>query len=253
MRAEYGWRGRVGVIVPPANGTVEPELAAMLPSGVALHAARLPGRVVEDTSVGLRERFLGYNRSLAAVADSFGGMALSAVCLGVTGCCYLAGTDGEEALLSDLRAGGAPHAITAARALRVLLEALGRLRIGLVVPYPAWVTELATAYWRSSGFEIAEIVPLPDVVSIYAVDTGKVVAAAEGLRASGADVILLSGTGVPTLPAIERLAGSLGVPVISSNLALGWWILRTLDGIDPGESPAPGLRQLGRWLAPAGR
>jgi maleate isomerase len=136
--------------------------------------------VSEDTSVGLRERFLGYNRRLATVADSFAGMALSAVCLGVTGCCYLARTDGEEAILNGLRAGGAAQAITAARALRTLLEALGRSRIGLVVPYPAWVTELATGYWRSSGVEIAEIVPLPDVVSICAVDTGKVVAAPRG-------------------------------------------------------------------------
>ncbi|MGH7263556.1 MAG: hypothetical protein ACREMB_01725, partial [Candidatus Rokuibacteriota bacterium] len=119
-------------------------------------------------------------------------------------------------------------------------------------PYPAWVTELATVYWRASGFEIAAIVPLPDVVSIYAVDTEKVVDAAEGLRASDADVILLSGTGVPTLRAIERLAGSVPLPVISSNLALGWWILQTLGGIDVGESPAPALRQLGGWLGSVG-
>ncbi|MGH7268694.1 MAG: hypothetical protein ACREMB_28080, partial [Candidatus Rokuibacteriota bacterium] len=128
MGPEDGWRGRIGVIVPPANGTVEPELAAMLPPGVAFYTARLPGRVSEDTSVGLRERFLGYNRSLATVADSFGGMALAATCLAVTGCCYLAGAEGEETLLKDLRAGGAPNTITAARALRRLLEALGRSR-----------------------------------------------------------------------------------------------------------------------------
>lgn len=250
MRPAYGWRGRVGVIVPPANTTVEPELTAMLPAGVSLHAARLPGRVSNDTSVGLRERFLAYNRCLASVADSFGGTTLSAVCLGVTGSSYLAGADGEEALLAALRAGGAPRAITAARALRQLLEALARPRIGLVVPYPAWVTELAMAYWRSSGFEVADVVSLPDVVSIYAVDTGKVVAAAEALRTSSAQVVVLSGTGVPTLPAIEQLAERLPVPVISSNLSLGWWILKTLGGTDPGDPPSPALRLLRRWLGP---
>ena len=59
----YGWRGRVGLIVPPANMTVEPEVADMLPKGVSLHATRLPGQVSEDTSIGLRERFEGYNRA----------------------------------------------------------------------------------------------------------------------------------------------------------------------------------------------
>ena len=72
MKPEYGRRGRVGLIVPPANVTVEPELAAMLPSGASLHVTRLPGQVSEDTSIGLKERFEGYNRSLATAAASFG-------------------------------------------------------------------------------------------------------------------------------------------------------------------------------------
>jgi maleate isomerase len=129
-----------------------------------------------------------------------------------------------------------------------LLKALACRRIGLVVPYPAWVTELATVYWQASGFEIAQVVSLPDVVSIYAVDTAKVVAAAQELRTSNADVILLSGTGVPTLPAIEQLAGRMEVPVISSNMSLGWWIEKALGDSDLRDTPSPALRSLHRWL-----
>src|SRR5262245_6790252 len=128
----YGWRGRVGLIVPPANLTIEPEIAAMLPEGVSLHATRLPGQVSEDTSVGLLERFEWYNRTLAAPANPFGGANLSALCLGVTGCSYLAGADREEKLLTDLRAGGVAHVITAARAIRLLLAAFGRRKVALV-------------------------------------------------------------------------------------------------------------------------
>ena len=244
----YGWKGRVGLIVPPANVTIEPEVAAMLPTGVSLHAMRLPGQVSEDTGIGLRERFEGYNRTLAATANSFGGASLSALCLGVTGCCYLAGAGGEEKLLQDLRAGGAPHVITAARAIGLLLEAFGCRRVALVTPYPVWVVELAKTYWEASGLEIAAIVPLPDVVSIYAVNTEKVLAAVRELATSGADAIVLSGTGVATLPAIETVAESSAVPVISSNLSLGWWILETLGRGAPLETPSPGLRSVCRWI-----
>ena len=245
----YGWSGRVGLLVPPANLTIEPELAAMLPEGVSLHVARLPGQVSEDTSIGLRERFEAYNRTLSATANSFGGASLSALCLGVTGCCYLAArADGEERLLTDLRAGGAPHVITAARAIRLLLEAFGCRRVALVTPYPEWVVELAKTYWRSSGFEIVAIVPLPDVVSIYAVNTEKVVAAVRELETSGAEAIVLSGTGVATLPAIETLIESAAVPVISSNLSLGWWILETLGQGGHLESPSSALRSVYRWI-----
>jgi maleate cis-trans isomerase len=236
------------LIVPPANVTVEPELAAMLPSGASLHVTRLPGKVSEDTSVGLRERFEEYNRTLATAAASFGGASLSVLCLGVTGCCYLVGPEGEKKLLSDLRSGGVSHVVTAARAIRLLLEALGRRRIALVTPYPAWVIDFAKKYWLSSGFEIAEIVRLPDVVSIYAVNTAKVVAAAEQLGTSGAEAIVLSGTGVATLPAIEKLAESMKLPVISSNLSLGWWVLERLDQNAPLETSSAALRSVYRWL-----
>jgi maleate isomerase len=245
---EYGWRGRVGLIVPPANVTVEPELSAMLPVGASLHVTRLPGQVSEDTSIGLRERFEGYNRSLATAAASFGGASLSALCLGVTGCCYLVGPDGEETLLDDLRSGGAPHVVTAARAIRLLLEALKRRRVALVTPYPAWVIDFASTYWRASGFEIVDIVPLPDVVSIYAVNTEKVIAAARQLATSGAEAIVLSGTGVATLSAIEQLAESMPLPVISSNLSLGWWVCERLEQGSSMESASPALRAVNRWL-----
>jgi hypothetical protein len=88
---------------------------------------------------------------LAATANSFGGASLSALCLGVTGCCYLAGARREEKLLKDLRA-GAPHVITAAQAIRLLLEAFGCRRVALVA-YPAWVVELAKTYWQSSNWK----------------------------------------------------------------------------------------------------
>jgi maleate isomerase len=247
----YGWRGRVGLIVPPANLTIEPEVAAMLPNGVSLHATRLPGQVAEDTSIGLRERFEGYNRALAATANSFGGAGLSALCLGVTGCCYLAGADGEKKLLDDLRAGGAPHVMTAARAIRLLLEGLGARKVALVTPYPAWVVELAKTYWQASGLDIVAVVPLPDVVSIYAVDTEKVVAGVRELATSDAEAIVLSGTGVATLPAIEAVADSSAVPVISSNLSLGWWILETLGRGAPLDTPSRALRSVHRWIKPA--
>jgi maleate cis-trans isomerase len=238
------------LIVPPANVTVEPELAAMLPTGASLHVTRLPGRVSEDTSVGLKERFEGYNRVLPDAAASFGGAKLSALCLGVTGCCYLAGLDGEKKLLSDLRSGGAPHVVTAARAIRLLLEAMGRRRVALVTPYPAWVIELAKKYWLASGLDIVDVLPLPDVVSIYAVNTDKVVAAVRQLGTSGAEAIVLSGTGVATLPAIEKLADTMAVPVISSNLSLGWWVLETLGQGARLDTPSAALRSVDRWLRP---
>jgi len=56
----YGWRGRLGLIVPSSNTTMEMELHDYLPEGVSLHTARVPLRNVtgarEDEHFGSRER-----------------------------------------------------------------------------------------------------------------------------------------------------------------------------------------------------
>jgi maleate cis-trans isomerase len=36
----YGSRCRIGVLVPPGNPTVEPEMYRMAPAGVSIHFAR---------------------------------------------------------------------------------------------------------------------------------------------------------------------------------------------------------------------
>lgn len=44
----YGWRGRLGLIVPSSNTTMEMELHNYLPEGVSLHTSRMPLRNVTE-------------------------------------------------------------------------------------------------------------------------------------------------------------------------------------------------------------
>lgn len=244
-RPAYTWRGRVGVLVPPGNTTVEPELATGLPAGLGVYASRLPGRTQEDTSIGLRERFVEYNATLRRSADSFGGLPLDAMLFACTGASYLGGPDSDAALVTDLTA-GARQACTAALAVRQLLEACGSRRVALVSPYPDWLTALAVEYWTACGLEVAGVAPVPDVTSIYAITPAAVIGVARSLGTAGADAIVLSGTGMPTLPCIPRIADELGIPVISSASASIWWLANALD-IPPDDLPLPAVRRIPAW------
>src|SRR4051812_49882291 len=39
----YGWRGRIGLLVPSINTTMEPEFWRIAPEGVSVHSARIAG------------------------------------------------------------------------------------------------------------------------------------------------------------------------------------------------------------------
>lgn len=52
----YGWRRRIGLIVPSSNTTMEPEFWKMAPEGVSIHTARMRLREVTEESLLEMER-----------------------------------------------------------------------------------------------------------------------------------------------------------------------------------------------------
>ena len=222
----YGSLIRFGLVVPPANATVEPEIAALMPPGGAIYAARLPGTVKQDTSRGLEGRIEGYVAALPDVVRSFGGMELDVLCLMHTGSSYVVGIDGEARLREALALSGADRAYTAAEATAKTLAALGAERIALVVPYPEWLAESSVAYWTARGFAVIDVAKPRDVVSIYEIPAQAVLDAIARLDWGKADAIVLTGTGMATLGVLESYAPKSDIPVISANQCAAWQALR---------------------------
>ena len=47
----YGWRGRIGLMVPTGNSVMEPEFQRMAPDGVTTHANRVELKDVTTASL----------------------------------------------------------------------------------------------------------------------------------------------------------------------------------------------------------
>jgi len=240
QQADYGPRARVGVAVPHSNPTVEPEMRALVPAAIGVHATRMthPAPRVED-------RLNHYIRHIPDAIRSFGEMKLAAFGFGCTGSSYLAGVALEEQLVAAAETDHRVPVITAARAIREALRELGCRSLALVSPYPAPLAEAGYRYWQDAGIRVTgrlRVDPdLTDTHRIYELTSADALEALRRVDRTGADCLLASGTGMPTLRALRVLRAETGLPVLSSNLCLAWALTRAaaaeLAPADPGQMP----------------
>ena len=202
----------IAVLTPMANPTVERELRMLLPPECDYVVGRLVSHH-RDSEVRLR----AYAERLPEMLQQFGGLALSAVAFACTASSYLLGRGHEDAIARDLDI----PVLWAAAVIRETLAGLGVQRLAIVSPYPDTIHQAGLAYWRDAGFEIAFDARVKigsiDTRAIYRLDGCEAENAIGGAKQSKADIILLSGTGMPTLASIDP-GGS--PPVLSSNLCL---------------------------------
>jgi len=221
-------RGRVGVLVPPANPAAEPELTRLLGSRADMHVSRFPVR----PGLALAERLESYNAALPAMACSFGGLPLDALVMACDSSRYLLDPDEDrEGCLRLTERCGVPFASSTLAVLEAI-EHLGLEEIHLISPLQPWLTELAERFWKAAGLRIAGVLPVraQGGFSPYDLTPAELIEQVKQAELPSDGVLLFTGGGMATLPALGTLGAGNDRVLLTSNLCSAWWALSRATG-----------------------
>ncbi|XVH30863.1 aspartate/glutamate racemase family protein [Haloferacaceae archaeon DSL9] len=241
----FGSCARLGVIVPSSNSTVEPEFAGAVPDDVSVHAARMPlSSVTADALSAMVD-------STVECAERLADADVDAVAYACTTGSLVHGRGFDAELEADIEAAAGCPAVATALSVDRALSAVRAERVAVVTPYNDDLNERERAYLTDAGFAVVSIAGrgLEENTRIGALDpddayeqaVSAVSSAADGAGDDGADgaisaadvdAVFVSCTNYRTLPVVERLEADLGVPVVTSNQATLWDLLR-VAGVPP--------------------
>ena len=243
VEREYGRGGWVGIGTPQANPTVEAEMRRLLPADIEPLTTRLTS--ASDDS---QTRWTQYIERMEDYLTAFDVLDLDAFGFACTGSSYIVGAAEEARIIEAAAAKFGYPIVTSAHAVLRSLASIGASRIAILAPYPQKLTDASGAYWEAAGLTVADVKRLEigsaDTRNIYGLTGSDVLAGLDGMNLNGADALLLSGTGMPTLGAISQGAKTLSIPVLSSNYCLAWALMDTIGRTVPvWQDGGPGL-----WL-----
>ena len=220
----HGWRARIGMILPMDNAVLEPEIAALGLGGVSTHVARLATKTREEMPT-----------SGVALSEVFNELEVDAVGYACAETSFIGGQDTNHTVRDGItRATGRP-AVTAIGAMVEALEALGAHRPAIVAPYRQASVEALRGYVDQAGLDIAGLVAhdfaqdSSDPREWYETNRQPPSTAYRLARAADtaeADVVTIFATNLRTFEVLAPLEADLGKPVVSSNSALLWALLR---------------------------
>ncbi|MDQ7828037.1 MAG: aspartate/glutamate racemase family protein [Armatimonadota bacterium] len=239
----YARAGRLGLIVLESDQVLEPEMRRALPEDVDYHVARVRYTGVHDAGLAAATRGVaGAIRTLLPVHPDV-------IVWACTSASFYRGRRGHEILLKRLAllARGVPT-LTASAAVVRTLHRLRAVRLGVVAPYPPEINARLTTFLQEEGFVVERLLGLYD--SAVDDDTlqrtpGPRLREAIETAARDVDAVLVSCTGLVTLPLLDAVTEAVGRPVVSSNAA----ILAEALAVLPSPGPVRGFHALLRALA----
>jgi maleate cis-trans isomerase len=227
----YSQRAKLGLIVPPTNTVNEAEWARIMPEGVTFHTHRMPLHADTTSEAGKAALMEDLEQVFAMLRQA----RVDAIAYACTAGSMINPVD---ALPEELTRRTGVRAVTTSASIVAALKTLDATRLSVATPYADRLNAHETHFLEENGFAVDRLVGLgigangpQEYPRIAETPIEQVAAHARAAFVPGSEALLITCTDFPTLPLIEDLEHDLGVPVVTSNQATFWSMLRTA-GID---------------------
>ena len=226
----YGWKGKIGLLVPAGNRVILPEFYRVAPSGVAFFETRM---IVQGSWISEESNF-------SMIGNARRGLEELKICnvdvsvLACTATSFLKGMDWDRAFVAE---GEREMEIPVTTTTLSLIEALRSLNTGKIAIASPWAPDInnrAADYLEASGFEVVHAFSEP-IDRIRVNDQAPEFAHSLAMKADApaAEAVCIFATDLRSIEILPALEKALGKPVISSNQAILFNALRLLKNDQP--------------------
>jgi maleate isomerase len=227
----YGSRGRIGLVSLATDLTVQPEIARIVPDGVAVYAAPIILPRGEVTPESLAELTQGDSLEQAAAALAWA--EVEVIVFACTSGSFIHGLGWDRELIARIETASGTPATTTSTAVIAALGAVGASAVTLCTPYRDDINDIEAQYFAANGYPVVSASGLGlemdrDIARLAPEDAEAQVARTDIREAN---CIFISCTDYHVLDAIDRIEARQGKPVVTSNQAATWMALRMM-GID---------------------
>ncbi|MCY3851277.1 MAG: hypothetical protein OXF75_10825 [Acidimicrobiaceae bacterium] len=217
-----GPRARLGLIVLQSDQTIEAEARMLDVEGVEFYHSRIPNDV-EVTPRTLTDMEQRLPIAAGLLPADFGFDAIG------YGCTSAAALIGEAKVTAGIRAAhpgvACSNPITAAVAAFHALEAR---RIAVLTPYTADVTAAIAEHFADAGLSVTALGSFlePSDLIVARISEASIAAGVRAVASAESDAVFVSCTSLRVLKTVSDIEDEAGIPVVSSNMALFWHLLR---------------------------
>lgn len=213
---------KLGVLVPSANTVMEPDLYRMAPKGITFHFARVRATKDNEEEIARMIDYVQNSTELLSHAN------VDVIAFGCTGGSFIGGPSYDGKIIQNMRSVAKIPATTTSTAAVEALKKMKIRKLTLATPYADWLNQREVKFLEGKGFSVLSMGGLglvnADVQSSYPPE--KIRRFVKKLDVPETDGIFISCTNFRGVDAVKGLEEDLRKPIVTSNQATLWMMMR---------------------------